>query len=58
MVYSNAMYFASYFDKLTKEILSTFNENQKSQKNTNQGKIKLAKSLFALRRKGHPEELD
>ena len=52
------MYFASYFDKLTKEILSTFNENQKSQKNTNQGKIKLAKSLFALRRKGHPEELD
>ena len=56
MVYSNAMYFASYFDKLTK-VLSTFNENQKSQKNTNQGKIKLAKSLFALRRKGHPEEL-
>ena len=57
MVYSNAMYFTSYFDKLTKEVLSTFNENQKSQKNTNQGKIKLAKSFFALRRKGHPEEL-
>ena len=57
MVYSNAMYFASHFDKLTEEVLSTFNENQKSQKNTNLGKIKLAKSLFTLRRKGHPEEL-
>ena len=57
MVYSNAMYFASHFDKLTEEVLSTFNENQKLQKNTNQGKIKLTKSLFALRRKGHPEEL-
>ena len=57
MVYSNALYFASHFDKLT-EVLSTFNEKQKSQKNTNLDKIKLAKSLFALRRKGCPEELD
>ena len=57
MVYSNAMYFASHFDKLTEEVLSTFNEKQKSQKNTNLGKIKLVKSLFVLRGKGHTEEL-
>ena len=58
MVYSNAIYFALHFDKLTEEVLSTFNEKQKSQKNTNLGKITLAKSLFVLRRKGHPEKLD
>ncbi|MDH3502882.1 MAG: hypothetical protein OEL69_10340 [Nitrosopumilus sp.] len=58
MVYSNAMYFASHFDKLTEEVLSTFNEKQKSQKNTNLDKIKLAKNLFTLRRKEPPEELD
>jgi len=57
MAYSNATYFASHFDKLTEEVLSTFNEKQKSQKNTNLGKIKLAKSLFTLRRKGHSKEL-
>jgi len=56
MVYSNAMYFASHFDKLTK-VLSTFNEKQKSQKNTNLDKIILVKSLFILRGKGHTEEL-
>jgi hypothetical protein len=32
MAYSNAMYFASQFDKLTDEVLTTFNEKQKSQK--------------------------
>ena len=58
MVYSNALYFASHFDKLTKEALSTFNEKQKSQKNISLGKNTLAKSLFALRGKGHTEELD
>jgi hypothetical protein len=58
MVYSNAMYFASHFDKLTEEALSAFNKKQKSQKNTNLDKIKFVKSLFTLRRKGHPEELD
>jgi len=58
MVYSNALYFASHFDKLTEEVLSTFNENQKSQKNINLDKITLAKILFALRGKGHPEKLD
>ena len=57
MIYSNALYFASHFDKLTKEALSTFNEKQKSQKNINLDKITLAKSLFALREKGHAEEL-
>jgi hypothetical protein len=58
MVYSNALYFASHFDKLTEEVLSTFNEKQKSQKNTRLDKIKLAKNLFALRGKGHPKDLD
>ena len=57
MVYSNALYFASHFDKLTEEIHSTFNEKQKSQKNINLDKITLAKNLFALRGKGHTEEL-
>jgi len=57
MVYSNALYFASHFDKLTEEIHSTFNEKQKSQKNIKLDKITPAKSLFALRGKGHPEEL-
>ncbi len=33
MVYSNALYFASHFDKLT-EVLSTFSVKQKLQKNT------------------------
>jgi hypothetical protein len=58
MVYSNALYFASHFDKLTEDLLSTFNEKQKSQKNIKLEKIKPAKILFALREKGHPEELD
>ena len=58
MVYSNALYFASHFDKLTEEIRSTFDEKQKLQKNTNPDKITLVKSLFALRGKGHPEKLD
>jgi len=31
MAYSNAMYFASQFDKLTDEVLTTFNGKQKSQ---------------------------
>ena len=57
MVYSNALYFASHFDKLTKEILSAFNEKQKSQKNIKLGKITRAKSLFIPRGKGHTEEL-
>ena len=57
MVYSNAMYFASHFDKLTDEVLSTFNVKQNSQKNINLNKITLAKILFALRGKGHSEEL-
>jgi len=57
MVYSNALYFASHFEKLTEEALSTFNEKQKSQKNIKLGKITLAKSLFASRKKGHTEEL-
>ena len=57
MVYSNALYFVSHFDKLAEEIHSTFNEKQKSQKNIKLGKIILAKSFFALRGKGHPEEL-
>ena len=57
MVYSNALYFASHFDKLTKEVLFTFNEKQKSQKNINLDKIILAKSLFTLHGKGHTEEL-
>ena len=34
MVYSNALYFASHFDKLTEETLSTFSVKQKLQKNT------------------------
>ena len=46
MVYSNALYFASQFDKLTEEVLSTFNEKQKSQKNTRLDKIKLTKNLL------------
>ena len=58
MVYSNALYFASHFDKLTDEVLSTFNVKQKSQKNINLDKITRAIILFAPRRKGHPEELD
>lgn len=58
MVYSNALYFASHFEKLTEEIYSTFNEKQKSQKNIKLDKITLAKSLFILRGKGHPEKLD
>jgi hypothetical protein len=57
MVYSNALYFASHFDKLTKEALSTFNEKQKSEKSINLDKITLAKNLFTLRGKGHTEEL-
>ncbi|MDH3618913.1 MAG: hypothetical protein OES14_05485 [Nitrosopumilus sp.] len=44
MVYSNAWYFASHFDKLTQDVFSTFNEKQKSQKNTKQDKINLAKN--------------
>lgn len=32
MVYSNALYFASHFDKLTDEILSTFDLKQKLKK--------------------------
>ncbi|MDH3394578.1 MAG: hypothetical protein OEL52_00320 [Nitrosopumilus sp.] len=43
MVYSNALYFASHFDKLTKEVLSNFNEKQKSQKNISPDKITLEK---------------
>ncbi|MDH3312707.1 MAG: hypothetical protein OEM28_06110 [Nitrosopumilus sp.] len=58
MVYSNTLYFASHFDKLTEKVLSTFNVKQKSQKNINLDKITLAKILFVLRGKGHPEELD
>jgi len=58
MVYSNALYFASHFDKLTEEVLSTFNENQESQKNIKLGKSTLTKILFTLREKGRPEELD
>lgn len=51
MVYSNALYFASQFDKLTEEVLSTFNEKQKSRKNINLEKIPFAKTLLALRGK-------
>ena len=58
MVYSNALYFASHFDKLTEEVLSTFNENQESQKNIKLGKSTLTKILFTLREKGCLEELD
>jgi hypothetical protein len=47
MVYSNALYFASHFEKLTEKILSTFNEKQKLQKNIKLDKVTLAKSLFA-----------
>ncbi len=57
MVYSNALYFASHFDKLTEEIHSIFDEKQKSQKNVSLDKITLVKNLFALRGKGHIEEL-
>lgn len=53
MVYSNALYFASHFDKLTEEVLSTFNKKQKSQKNIKLNKITLAKILFTLNREGH-----
>ncbi len=52
MVYSNALYFASQFDKLTEEVLSTFNEKQKSPKNINLEKIPFVKTLLALRGKG------
>jgi len=55
MVYSNALYFASHFDKLTEEVLSTFNKNQKSQKNINLDQIRLAKILFTLRGNKHTE---
>ena len=55
MVYSNALYFASHFDKLTEEVLSTFNKKQKSQKNIKPNKITLEKILFRLSRKGHTE---
>ena len=34
MVYSNALYFASHFDKLTEEVLFTFSVKQNLQKNT------------------------
>jgi hypothetical protein len=57
MVYSNALYFASHFDRLTEEIHSTFDEKQKSQKNVNPDKITLARNLLALREKRHAEEL-
>ena len=52
MVYSNALYFASHFDKLTEEVLSTLNEKQKSQNNIKFRKIPLVKTLLALREKG------
>jgi len=58
MVYSNALYFASHFDKLTEEVLSTFDKKQKSQKNIKLDKNTLAKFLFASRRKGQLEEID
>jgi hypothetical protein len=54
MVYSNALYFASHFDKLTEEV-SIFNKKQKSQKNIKLNKIRLEKILFGLSRKGHTE---
>ena len=43
MVYSNALYFASHFDKLTDEVLSTFNVKQKLQKNTKIDILKIEK---------------
>ncbi|WP_179363081.1 hypothetical protein [Nitrosopumilus oxyclinae] len=52
MVYSNALYFASQFDKLTEEVLSTFSEKQKLQKKIKLEKIPFAKTLLALRKKG------
>ena len=58
MVYSNALYFASHFDKLTEEVLSTFNAKQKSQKKIKLDKSAFEKILFILREKGHSEELD
>ena len=58
MVYSNALYFASHFDKLTEEVLSTLNERQKSQKNIKLHKIPLVKTLLALRGKGDSEKFD
>ncbi len=58
MVYSNALYFASQFDKLTEEILFTFSEKQKSQKNINLDKLRLDKILFTLRKKGDLKEFD
>ena len=51
MVYSNALYFASHFDELTKKVLSTFNEKQKSRKNIKADKITSAKILLTLRGK-------
>jgi len=41
----------------SKEYKKTIKKWEKEQKNTNLDKIKLAKNLFTLRRKGHPEEL-
>jgi|APSaa5957512576_1039674.scaffolds.fasta_scaffold07584_6 hypothetical protein len=58
MVYSNALYFASHFDKLTEDVISTFNVKQKSQKNIKLDKITLTKDLFASRGRGHLKELD
>lgn len=58
MVYSNALYFASHFDDLTKEVLTTFNEKQKSHKNIKINKITLDKILFVPSGKGDSEELD
>ncbi|QMU53631.1 MAG: hypothetical protein GKS07_01105 [Nitrosopumilus sp.] len=58
MAYSNALYFASHFDKLTEEVRSTFNENQKSQKNIKLDKIILAKSFPTSHEKGQSEKFD
>ena len=58
MVYSNALYFASHFDKLTREVLSTLNEKQKLQKNIKLHKNPLVKTLLALRVKGDSKKLD
>ncbi|MDH5568847.1 MAG: hypothetical protein OEX98_03525 [Nitrosopumilus sp.] len=45
MVYSNALYFTSHFDRLTDELLSSFSVKEKSQKtiiknNTNLNNLK------------------
>ena len=55
MVYSNALYFASHFDMLTEEVISTFNKKQKPQKNIKVNKTALEKILFGLSKKGHTE---